>query len=322
MSTATARRGVLALPGRLVGLIRDLILGTLFCLTPVTALIALGWLTRVMGATIDRHRGQAPEPVGWILGPKGQGGIARALGGLGANIRSGVMTAAGLAVFTLPFTLAWLGAWWAGWENSFNKGYEQASVGPLIWFAGTALALPVLAHLPFALAHFAAERRWPAFFELRRIHSVFAAAGWRAVWLALLSALTVVPFFGLRAMPVFVEGIVPGFAEMTPEAQLQVARGFMLAGAALSFAVLLFLRTMAARLYARSIPRAAARWPALWPDVRAEGAVPSRVMRWVWLGLAMLVWLAVPVSIVFGQFMNYDPVLWLTHPLYLLPWAG
>lgn len=307
MSTATARGAVLALPGRLIGLVRDLVVGTLLCLSPLTALIALGWLTRVMGATIARRTGAEVQPVGWILGPRGQGGVTRIAGGLAANIRGGVLTAAGLAILTLPFTLAWLGAWWAGWENSFNKGYEQASVGPLVWMIATAVALPILAHLPFALAHFAAEGRFAAFFEVRRIRAVFAAAGWRAVWLAFLSSLAVVSFFGLRGLPVFVEGIIPGFAEMTPEDQMRVARGFTLFGAALAFGAMLFLRQRAAAIYARACLR-------LDP--------PSRLARGLWLTLAMVLWLALPVAIVFGQFLNYDPLLWLTHPLILLPWAG
>ena len=307
MSTAAARGGVLALPGRLLGLVRDMVVGTLLCLTPVTSVIALGWLTRVMAATIARRTGGPGAPVGWLLGPRGQGAVTRLLGGLGANIRAGVLTLAGLALLTLPFTVAWLGAWWAGWENSFNKGYEQASVGPLAWAAATAVALPVLAHLPIALAHWAHEGRFGAFFEVRRIRQIFAAAGWRAVWLAVLSALAVVPFFGLRGLPVFVEGFVPGFATMTPEAQAQVAQGFDLLGAALAFGILLFLRRRAAVIYARAVG-----------GTRA----PSRTGRVLGLMLAMLIWLALPVAIVFGQFLNYAPALWLTHPLFLLPWAG
>ncbi|MBT8456227.1 MAG: hypothetical protein HKO95_14895 [Rhodobacteraceae bacterium] len=307
MTAMAARGGLLALPGRLLGLVRVLAVGTLLCLSPLTSLIALGWLTRVMGATIARRSGGEAEPVGWILGPRGQGAVTRLAGGLGANIRAGVLTAAGLALWTLPFTVAWLGAWWAGWENSFNKGYEQAAVGPLVWLVATVVAVPVLAHLPFALAHWAAERRMAAFFELRRIRAVFAAAGWRAVWLAFLSALAVVPFFGLRGLPVFVEGYVPGFAGMSPEEQAQVAQGFDLLGAAVAFGALFFLRQRAAAIYARAVTRATA---------------PSRIGRVLWFGLASLLWLVLPVAIVFGQFLNYDPVLWLTHPLFLLPWAG
>ena len=242
---------------RFFGLLRDLIVGTLLCTTPVTSVIALGWLTRRMGWAIDRRWQRETAKPGWILGPRGQGRTARLLGGLGANIRTGVLTGAGLALLTLPFTLPWLGAWWAGWENSFNKGYEQADVGPVVWLAATAIALPILAHLPLALAHAASEARFGAFFEIRRIRSVAAASGWRLTWLAVLSALFCIPLFGMRAIPVFIEDIVPGFHAMGPEAQGQIAGLFTLGTAALAFTGLLFLRHRAAAIYARATPRAA-----------------------------------------------------------------
>ncbi len=328
MSVAAARGGVLRLPGRLVRLASDLVVGTVLCLNPVTSIIALGWLTRLMRATVAGRWGDEPARPGWILGARGGGWVGRALGGLAENIRAGVVTALGLLVLTAPFTAAWLGAWWAGWENSFNKGYEQAAVGPIVWLIASIGAAYVLVHLPFALAHAAYERRFGAFFELRRLRSVAAAAGWRAAWLSLLSVAAAVPLFGMQALPVFVEGIVPGFADMTAEEQAQVGSAFGLAAAALSFTVLLFLRHRAAAIYARAVPRAATgRHAALWaghPGAAqgASGAGPSRIGAMVWLGLAMALWAALPILIVAGQFMNYDPLLWITHPLYLLPWPG
>jgi len=92
------------------------------------------------------HHG-APRP-GWVMGPRGAGLVVRLLGGLGANVSAGVRMLAGLAIWTLPFTILWLGAWWAGWENSLNKGYEQAQIGPAVFLAGTILALPLLTLLP------------------------------------------------------------------------------------------------------------------------------------------------------------------------------
>lgn len=328
MTTLAARSSLVRLPLRLVRFVVDLMVGTLLCLSPLTAVLALGWLSRRMAARIGAGLGQSVEHPGWLLGARGGGWIVRLLGGLAANIRTGLRTAAGLAALTLPFTLLWAGAWWAGWENSFNKGYEQAAVGPAVWFIGAAMAGPVLAHLPLALAHASAEGRFGAFFEFRRIRSVFSAAGWRVVWLAVMSVVLSLPFFGMRALPVFVEGLVPGFAEMTPDAQAQVAQGFEFAGAALAFALVLFLRDRASGVYLRAVPRAAhGRQAAAWDnhaaqDVTPRGQAPSRFMAAVWLVLASAIWLALPVLIVMGQFMNYELILWLTHPVFLLPWAG
>ena len=61
------------------------------CLHPVTAIIALGWLTRRMAAIMGA--GAAP---GWILGPQDAGRITRTLGGLAANIRDGRVSLVGI----------------------------------------------------------------------------------------------------------------------------------------------------------------------------------------------------------------------------------
>jgi len=286
-----------ALPWRLIGLARDFTIGGLLCLHPVTAVIALGWLTRRMGAVLVAD---APAP-GWLLGPSGAGRISRAFGGLAANIRDGLRTLAGLALLTLPFTALWLGAWWAGWENSFNKGYEQAAIGPLVWFGATAYALLILPHLPFALAHAARAQTLGAFTHWRTIRRMRAAAGWRGPWLALVSVILALPLLGAQALPVFIEDIVPGFGQMAPGEQHSIAGLIALLTAAYSFASLYILRLMAARIAARP---------------------PSR--RWLsplWLILSCVIWFGLVAQIVIAQFMNYDPLKWLTHPFILLPWV-
>lgn len=316
------------LPVRLLRAVFNLVVGTLLCLSPLTALLVLGWLTRRMAARVDTGLGRAAGHPGWVLGPRGKGWIVRLLGGLAANFRAGVMSAAGLAALTLPFTMLWLGAWWAGWENSFNKGYEQSAVGPVTWLLGALIALPILAHLPIALAHASAEGRLGAFLEYRRIRSVVRAAGWRVPWLALMSVVLCVPFLGLRALPVFVEGIAPGFADMTPAGKMQIAQVFDIAGAALSFLIVLFLRDRASSIYARAVPSAArGRTKVVWRDhdalaIASTGGEPSRQMAALWLVIACAIWSGLPLLLVFSQFMNYNPVLWVTHPVFLLPWAG
>lgn len=294
MTVALARP---ALPWRLIRLARDLAVGGLLCLHPVTSIIALGWITRRMAAIMGA--GAAP---GWLMGPTGAGIVTRTLGGLAANIRDGLRTLAGLALLTLPFTALWLGAWWAGWENSFNKGYEQAAIGPAVWLAATLPALLILAHLPFALAHAAREGRLGAFTAWRTIRRIRAAAGWRGPWLALMSVILSLPFLGALALPAFVEDIIPGFATMAPQDQHSIADLIHLATALYAFASLYTLRTMAARITLRA---------------------PAKVwLSPLWLILSCAIWFGLVAQIVIAQFMNYDPVKWLTHPLYLLPWAG
>lgn len=328
MTALASPAAVAKLPVRLFRAVFNLAVGSVLCLSPLTAILALGWLSRRMAGRIGARLGQPADHPGWILGPRGQGWIIRLLGGLAANIRAGVISAAGLAALTLPFTMLWLGAWWAGWENSFNKGYEQSDVGPATWFLGTLIALPVLAHLPLALAHASAEGRFGAFFEYRRIRSVFRAAGWRVAWLASLSVVLCVPLFAVRALPVFIEGILPGFDDLQATEQRQVAQLLELVGAGLAFAIVLFLRDRASSIYALAARRAArGRARAAWKDCAALGTEcigrePSRPLAALWLILSCVIWLGLPILIVMSQFVNYTPVLWLTHPVFLLPWAG
>jgi Protein of unknown function (DUF4013) len=191
-------------PGRLARLGRFVVsgaIGTVLCAGPVTAVVALGWLTRRQGFHARDRFGAAEEAPGWLLGPREVAGrpsgrLARALGGLAANIRAGLMALVALMAWTLPFTLLWLGAWWAGWENSFNKGYEQAFVGPSIFLLGAILAALILPALPLMLAHLAAEDRLSAAFELRRLRSLIAQAGWRIPALSLLTVIFALPFAG------------------------------------------------------------------------------------------------------------------------------
>ncbi|MEM9755909.1 MAG: hypothetical protein AAF914_07950, partial [Pseudomonadota bacterium] len=279
--TEVARRRPLALaiPLGTLGVVRDLLIGTLLCMGPVTSVLALGWILRRMGTTIARRRGSEAERPGWVMGPRGRGVWVFALGGLAANIRAGATAAGAIFLLTLPVTLIWLGAWWAGWENSFNKGYEQAGVGPSLWAVATLVALPLLAHLPIALAHVAAENRLSAAFEWRRIRQIAAAARWRLPALAALSVICALPFLGLRMVPVFIEGVVLGFADMTAAEQSQIANTLALIGAALAFAAGAYLRLRAAVHYAAA-------------ETRQR---PARALAILTVGCACAIWAILPV---------------------------
>ncbi|MDH3262719.1 MAG: hypothetical protein OEM24_01835 [Paracoccaceae bacterium] len=328
MSTASAagqRPGVL---GRAFGALKTLLLGTLLSLTPLTSILVLGWLTRRMQATIEGRLSRAPQPApGWLLGPRGEGAVVRLLGGLGANIRAGFATAGALLGLTLPFTALWLGAWWAGWENSFNKGYEQAAVGPSVFLLGTALALPLMAFLPLALAHAAAEGRAAAVFEARRLRAVATHAGWRLPALGLLTLALALPLFAARGLPAFAGAMLPGLEDLPP-AEVEALKGRVALGqAAYAFTALLVLRGLGARLYARAASAAAGADPALWARSRARlaarfAAPPSRPARTLWLVLALAPGLGLSFLILAGQFLNYGWWHWLTHPFLLLPWPG
>jgi hypothetical protein len=322
-------------PGRLARLCRLILngaVGTLLCTGPVLSVVALGWLARQSGHHARDRFGAAAEPPGWLLGPREANGrptgrIARAVGGLAANIRAGLMALAALLAWTLPFTLLWMGAWWAGWENSFNKGYEQAAVGPSVYLAGALVAALVLPVLPLVFAHLAAEDRLSAAFELRRLRSLVVQAGWRVPALATLVALFAFPFAAARGLITTATDIWPWIADLSA-AELASLRGNVTLGlAAMAFLTVGITRALATRIYVTAAPRAAGLRPGLWDGTHAaEAAVPARprgrVMAKVWYLLAMAVTLGFSFLVLAGQFLDHAWWRWVFHPALTLPWAG
>ena len=201
---------------RFFRLIFNMLIGALLCLTPVTAIIVLGWLRRRMAAIINAE-GTRPQTTGWIMGAHGEGRLSRLLGGLGANIRDGFQTAVSLAIVALPFGAIWALAWWSGWTNSFTKGYEQAAVGPVVFAAGTAIFVIVWVHLPMALAHQAAEGRLLALFDIKAIRNAVRKSGWRYVWLFLTTLFFTLPLFASRGLVTFASGIFGDVETMSPD---------------------------------------------------------------------------------------------------------
>lgn len=317
---------------RLVALARDALVGAFLCAGPVTAVIALGWLTRRQGHAARTRLGVAEDVPGWILGPREwrgrrTGAVARGLGGLSANIRSGLMALVALMVWTLPFTLLWLGAWWAGWENSFNKGYEQAFVGPTVFLTGAVVAAILLPALPLMLSHLAVEDRLSAAFELRRLRSVLARAGWRIPALALVVAACALPFTAARGLITTAPDWAPWIADLTPDELAGLKGRIALGLGGLAFLTAWIVRALAARIYARAAADAAGLRPGLWDGALAtEGARParagSRLAAGLWYGLAMTVTLALSFQILAGQFLDHAWRRWSFHPALTLPWAG
>lgn len=322
-------------PGRIArfgSLIRDALVGTLLCTGPVTAIIALGWLTRRSGQLSRTRFGAAEEAPGWLFGPREANGrstgrIARVLGGLGANIRSGILALTALLAWTLPFTLLWLGAWWAGWENSFNKGYEQAFVGPSVFGLGAILAALVLPALPLMLCHLAAEVRLSAAFDARRLRSLIAHAGWRVPALSLVAALFALPFAAARGLVTTATDWAPWIADLPPEDLAALQGRITLGLAALAFLTAWAHRALATRVYGHAAARAAGVRPGLWDGTAAaEGALPARHASRLWTvtcyALAMAITLALAFLILAGQFLDHAWWRWLFHPALTLPWAG
>ncbi len=312
--------------GRSFGALKSLVLGTLLCLTAPTSLLVLGWLMRRMRFVALAKAGLPAASPGWLLG-EGRG-VARWLGGLAANMREGVMAAVSLALASAPFTVIWLLSWWAGWENSFSKGYEQAFVGPLLGLVGVGIFCVVMIWLPIALAHQAVENRVLALFEWRMVRSAVRHTGWGYVFFSAATVIFALPLFAGRGLVTFASGIVPGFDEMTAEQAAELAGRIDLGLAMYIFVALLILRSWSARLYANAVARAlAGPEAAIWQDSplaagRRAGNRSWRLTHWMRTMMLALIWFGLVAQIFVGQFLNHDWHLWMTHPFFLLPWAG
>ena len=299
-----------------VVVIKNLVIGTLLCMTPLTAILVLGWQLRFMHAVTTRRlagpegNGLPANRTSWLLGGGGSGWSRRFFGGLWLNLVSGVRGFCALALATLPFTGLWLLSWWAGWENSFNKGYEQSWVGASLGLTGIAVSLIVLPHLPMALAHLAAERRWSALFEAGTIRRLAGLAGWRYALFSIVLVLGALPVFAMRSLPVFAEQIIPGLTGYSGDEILQLAGTLSLFKAAYVFLVSVLLRGWSARIYAYALLLATA------------GRDPGRVGSAVWMVFLVVVWFGLIAQLYVGQFMNHNWTIWLNHPFVLLPWLA
>lgn len=322
------------------GLVKNLIIGTLLCLTPVTAVIVLGWTMRYMRAVSLRRLGshqalaRSNGTPAWVLGPRGSGFWTRWFGGFRSNMTIGAGGFVSLALATLPFTGLWLLSWWAGWENSFNKSYEQTWVGRSLGLAGVATGLWVMAHLPMALAHQAMAGRSLALFEIRRVRELIAYAGWRYVVLAAATVVLALPLFAGRGLPTFIEAIIPGFAELSADEIQTIMGRLALAKAGYVFLTLVLLRGWAARIYAHAVMRLV---PSNAMHIWADGGIerpdagrtiagtsakrPWLLFRLLQLVLLLGIWFGLVAQIYVGQFLNHNWWYWLNHPYLVLPWT-
>ncbi len=359
--------------------------GTLLCLSPLTAVLVAGWLMRLMrqSACREMHRlsgrpirfeafastslalaGEERWPR-WILAQNagqlllqarsseaGFGGRmklrARALAGsLWENFRLGVAGLANVAVFVLPAGALWLLAWWGGWENSFNKGYEQAVVGPGVSLLGLAWFLFAMSHVPLAQARQALGMDWRRFYDFAAVRAVLRAKRLAALWLALRYLIAGAVFTAVKAAPLALGNILAA-QNVSGKVWSRASVGYDLLAAFALLLLLLWLRSAVAGTYARGVVAASVagrislhQMPEQEKAVileldlkpvspktghgratRAIGAT-ERWLSGVLAGTAALVLWALFVALIYvGQFLNHDWLGWLNHPLVLLPWLS
>ncbi len=312
----------------------------LLMLLPPTAVLVLGWIVRLMrretaiAMLIASGAGGRAAAVERLAESRALDTLAPFPGwwrGIWRTCKDGLAALAALTLSLAPVGGLLLLSWWAGWENSFNKGYEQAWVGPAMALAGIAVGIITLVHLPMAFAHLAAEGRLSAVFEFHSVRRLIGAVRWRYAGLVLLTVLLSAPLFLAQILPTFIEKITPQIIDADAATIEQIARRWHVTASVYALAILFFLRRAAARLYARAVVDLPAGTSAFADKVRATLALPaaqpcarparsfmslvvtSLVMSTAWFGFFAMLYIA--------QFANHAWWNWINHPLLGLPWV-
>jgi hypothetical protein len=265
-------------------------LGTLFTLTPFTAILVVGWTQRATARSVARRWHATAGDAGtfvefaqaeqstaslanwprWVMADNASdlfaqarsAGTLRALalilralfGSLWLNATLGIRALVPVLIVALPAGLLFLFSWWAGWDNSFNKGYEQSWIGPTIAFAGIGYFVVAMTLLPLAEVRQAVNNSWRAFFDVAFLRR--AAREVRFGLIGLAAAFVTAGFVVaiLRVMPLSL-----GNNAATPEDAVRIAGGYALLAAAILFPLYVGLRLAAARVYARAMTKLAAK---------------------------------------------------------------
>ncbi len=366
---------------RLLAFVWKTVAGVALCLTPVTAVLVVGWISRAMqrsifkawfndrrivdvGAGFDdfvREGHGSAHLAGWpnwIIAKRageevGSGGVdrirrglIRLFGSLWSNLKLGLQMLLNTWVLTLPAGLMWAVSWWGGWENSFNKGYEQAAVGPAIGLAGVAMFLAAMTYVPLAQARQAATGNWKSFYDFKFLRTLARQSRWRLVWLAIAFVVAGLILSGVHVGPLALGNMLDGQAALDDQEIKKIAGLYHLFACAVIFALAVVLRIMAAKLYAGAV-RKALRRGAISPDMLADNeraflarldlletsakpaaglvartvVMSGRGIAGIALTMALLTaWLVFVAELFVSQFLNLDWVAWLNLPLIQLPW--
>jgi hypothetical protein len=253
-------------------------------------------------------------------------------------------------VLTLPGCVLMLFSWYDGWNNSFNKGYEQAPVGPLTGILGIILFILAMLYVPMAQARQAATGNWRSFYEFRLIRRLVLRRWPACLGLAVLYALMSLLILYLRVLPQYFPQMghqsVEALAAL-PKAQLRDnLNGYFFWCAIVVLPAFVVLRILAARIYATGLLSGVEHGaiPVEWlaSSERTEldrlnllqvQSAPKRhvllrmvddTVNWLFWGIAtvcmFLIWFAFVAQIYVAQFLNYIPGIgWLNQPLVQLP---
>lgn len=280
------------------------------------------------------------SPLDWI-----QGASRAFFGSLGANFKSGFLTVFNSMLVTLPGGMIMMFSWYSGWDNSFNKGYEQAAVGPLWGFAGIFLFMAAMTYVPIAQARQAAAGSAKAFWNYRKVRDVIndrpiacllLIAGYTALGAIFMIAVSALMFIGNGDQ----------FAEMTVPQIISYLNSYYFWWAVLFIVPgFIALKLLAGRIYAGAAFDAitGGRWkkeeltgreaeafehatvtatpPALPGLMRTSLFAFSMIGRFGLRSMTFLLLFAFAIELYVAQFFTFEPAAnWLRQPMVQIPW--
>ena len=268
------------------------------------------------------------------------------------NFRLGLTGVFNTFVLTLPGCALMLFGWYDGWNNSFNKGYEQFSVGPATSWFGIFLFAVAMLYVPMAQARQAISGEWRSFYQWRLVWRLVRLRWLQSLGIAAVYALVSFPILILRAGAPYIQGKANKMSAeqlmALPHDQIvQSLNHYYFWCALLILPAFVFVRWLAARNYAAGTAiaikkgivaafglsdferGALARLNMLEPAAAAPRHILLRVAARGWrFGLRsaailaiFLVWVIYVFELYVCQFFHYIPgVGWLNHCLVQLPW--
>lgn len=251
------------------------LVGVVFCMSWLTAFMVVGWTYRAMQRSAFKRWWKSTHPnapsrfrhsewareqrqshwPNWLLGnrerPKGPRGW---FGGIVANFRIGFLGLFNTTVLLcIPCGLI-LAGWHYGWDISFNKIYEQSTVGATLGFSGMFLFVAVMFYLPMAKARQAVSGDWKRFYDWRVNRRLIrrGTGGLAMLALAMLPAFVVVLF--IKNTP-FLYAYNPEILAQTTEEQFKILESHWFSTGFIVFALYLLLHLFAAHIYAGAMRR-------------------------------------------------------------------
>jgi hypothetical protein len=270
--------------------------------------------------------------------------LRRLTGSLVENLKVGLLGFANTCVLVLPAEILWYFGWFAGWHLSFNKVYEEHSVGIAVSWIGIAWFIAAMFYIPLAQARQAVTGDWKCFYDFRLIRCLIARHRVACLLMAGLYAIASVPLVFFTFAPYSLGGTTTTIENMSNAELVAMLNRFFFFTTFVAFPIYVGIRLLAARIYARAVVRAvedgAISPDALSPFERdtlmrlglakpAAHASPETIVRRVprkaWRATLVVatiaVWFAFVSQIYVSEFFVYRGARgWLNQPLVQLPW--